>query len=297
MLSSRCRARLLSTGLAATLLPLPLALAGCGSDEAETATPETRLTPAQQELVATAAHHYGMYVQAESSALLKGTEAFVAAYQTGQDDKARALYAPTRAHWEAIEPVAETFGDLDPRTDAREADLEEGQEWTGWHLIEKDLWPADAGASYVPLTTAQRTTYAGQLLTDLEALGDLVADADYTGEQIANGAKELLDEVANGKITGEEEIWSHTDLFDFQANVDGAKKAFEVLEPVVEQTDPELEETLTERFADLQKLLDAQRRGQGFVSYTALTTEQIKKLSDAVNALSEPLAQLAAAVA
>ena len=38
--------------------------------------------------------------------------------------------------------MAESFGDLDPMMDAREADLEEGQKWTGWHRIEKDLWPA-----------------------------------------------------------------------------------------------------------------------------------------------------------
>ena len=38
--------------------------------------------------------------------------------------------------------MAESFGDLDPKMDAREADLEPGQTWTGWHRIEKDLWPA-----------------------------------------------------------------------------------------------------------------------------------------------------------
>jgi iron uptake system component EfeO len=274
---------------------LALSLSACGSDDAT--TDPTELTTAQQAMVATAGAEYAHYVQHETEHLLEGTRAFVAAYKAGQDDRARALYAPTRANWEAIEPVAETFGDLDPRTDAREADLEAGQEWTGWHLIEKDLWPADAGADYVALTAAQRTTYADKLLSDLAELEGQVADASYTGEQIANGAKELLDEVANGKITGEEEIWSHTDLFDFQANVDGARKAFDVLQPVVEQTDPELGETLTTRFAELQDLLDAQRKGDGFVSYTALSTDQVKALSDAVNALSEPLAQLATAVA
>jgi len=284
------------TALAAALLPLPLALGACTSGDP--ATPDaTGLTPAQQALVETAAHHYGQFVQDETAQLLAGTRAFVAAYKSGNDDRARALYSPTRAHWEAIEPVAETFGDLDPKTDAREADLEEGQEWTGWHLLEKDLWPADAGADYVALTQAQRVEYADLLLSDLQQLEGQVADADYTGEQIANGAKELLDEVANGKITGEEEIWSHTDLVDFQANVDGAKKAFEVLHPVVEQTDPELGEALPSRFSELQSLLDAHRQGSGFVSYDALSTDQVKALSDAVNALSEPLAQLATAVA
>ena len=34
----------------------------------------------------------------------------------------------------------------------------------------------------------------------------------------------------------------------------------------------------------------------GFVSYDALSTEQVKQLADAVNALSEPLSRLTAAV-
>ena len=58
--------------------------------------------------------------------------------------KARALYPRARVHWERIETVAESFGDLDPKMDLREADLEPGQKWTGWHRIEKDLWPARA---------------------------------------------------------------------------------------------------------------------------------------------------------
>ena len=255
------------------------------------------LTAQQTARVDRGAEKYADYVRTETDLLLAGTARFVAAYKNGDDDKARSLYAPTRMHWEAIEPVAETFGDLDPRTDAREADLAEGDEWAGWHLIEKDLWPAEAEAGYQPLSDAERTEYADRLLTDLSTLKGEVADADYTGEQIANGAKELLDEVANGKVTGEEEFWSHTDLYDFQANVDGAKKSFDVLTPVVNETDPELAQTLTTRFAELQTLLDQHRAGDGFVSYTDLTDDEVKELSDAVNALSEPLANLAAAVA
>ena len=74
---------------------------------------------------------------------------FVALYKAGDDDAARALYAPARVHWERIETVAESFGDLDPRMDAREADLEQGQRWTGWHRIEKDLWSQRA-SGYTP---------------------------------------------------------------------------------------------------------------------------------------------------
>lgn len=236
---------------------------------------------------------YAGFVRSESKDLLRGTRRFVAAYEAGRDDRARALYPQVRTHWERIEPVAESFGDLDPKMDARQADLSAGQEWTGWHRIEKDLWPPKR---YQPLSQKQRTEYADQLLADTVDLNHRVRDLDFDAFQIANGAKELMDEVATGKVTGEEEIWSHTDLYDFQANVDGARKAFEVLEPAVQEKDPQLGETIEQRFAALQKLLDRYRRGDGFVSYTELSTTQVRALSDAVNAVAEPLSRLTATV-
>ena len=144
---------------------------------------------------------------------------------------------PTRVHWESIEPVAESFGDLDPLLDAREADLAEGDAWSGWHLIEKDLWPpapeANGGDGVRAADADAERAAAAKDLVDVHAAARRQGQRRRTSRspafQIANGAKELLDEVATGKVTGEEEIWSHTDLWDFQANVDGAKQAFEVL--------------------------------------------------------------------
>ena len=106
-----------------------------------------------QELIAQAQQNYGAYVQDQSDQLVVKTEQFVEAYKAGDDDQARASYADARVHWERIETVAESFGDLDPMMDAREADLEPGQAWTGWHRIEKDLWPQRAqegGQHYTP---------------------------------------------------------------------------------------------------------------------------------------------------
>jgi iron uptake system component EfeO len=246
------------------------------------------------ELVQEALEHYQAYVQDQSDQLLAKTQQFVQLYKDGDDDAARELYPEARQHWERIETVAESFGDLDPKTDAREADLEPGQKWTGWHRIEKDLWPPASG--YTPLTPKQRAFYADDLLANTETLDGRVQKLSYTVDQIANGSRGLLEEVANGKVTGEEEIWSHTDLWDFQANVDGARVGFEGLKPIVEQKDPELAKTLTERFAALQELLDAQRTGDGFVFYDQLSQDQVKELANAVNALAEPLSQLTGVV-
>ncbi len=251
---------------------------------------DTTFDEDEASVVDAATTNYAAYVKDQTEQLLADTKAFAAAYIAGDDDAARALYAPTRMHWERIEPVAESFGDLDPILDAREADLEEGQEWTGWHRIEKDLWPPASG--YTALTPAQRTKVAEQLVADTQTLYDRTRDMTFTVDKLGNGAKELLDEVATGKITGEEETWSHTDLWDFQANLEGAKVMYAGLRPVVEKRDRELAATLDEQFDSVQKKLDKHREGDGFVYYTDLTPAQVKELAEAVDALAEPLSRL-----
>jgi len=250
---------------------------------------------ATKEQVATANAQYKAYVRDQTEQLLTGTKQFVAAYEAGDDAKARSLFPVVRQHYERIEPVAESFGDLDPKMDLREADVEAGDPWTGWHRIEKDLWPPKSG--YTELSAQGRRKVADQLLADTTTLHSRVQKLNFTVDQIGNGAKGLLDEVAKSKITGEEEIWSHTDLYDFQANVDGARVAYEGLKPVLEKKDPALDKLIAQRFTALQQLLDQYKRGSGWVSYTELTKPQVKQLSDAVNALSEPLSKLTAAVA
>jgi iron uptake system component EfeO len=251
---------------------------------------KSAVTQASQANIDKATSEYAEYVKDEAEDLLEATTEFVAAYKAGKDDAARALFPLARRHWERIEIVAESFGDLDPKMDLREADLEEGQKWTGWHLLEKDLWPPATG--YTPLTRAERATYADDLLANTRILHTRVQDMTYDVTQIGNGSKGLLDEVATGKITGEEDIWSHTDLYDFQANVDGAKVAFDLLEPMLAVKDDDLAEQIDQRFDALQTLLDKHKDGDTFVSYDTVTEPQRKELSDAVNALSEPLSKV-----
>lgn len=256
---------------------------------------DTGIKGVDQATTDRATSQYAAYVEDQAGQLVDQTKAFRTAYLAGQDDRARELFPRARGHWERIETVAESFGDLDPKMDLREADLTPGQEWTGWHRIEKDLWPPAKG--YTPMTSEQRTTYVDDLLTNTRVLDSRVQKLDYTVDQIGNGSKGLLDEVASGKITGEEDIWSHTDLYDFQANVDGARVAFEGLEPLLKVKNAQLATSITTEFADLQKLLDRYRTGQdGFVSYDTVTAPQRKQLSDAVNALAEPLSKMTGAI-
>ena len=231
---------------------------------------------------------YTAWVQAEVSTMLTATRAFTDAVEAGEVVRAKSLYAASRISWERIEPVAESFGDLDPKIDAREADLQPGQVWTGWHRLEKSLWVNGSVAGDGPI--------ARQLMVDLTALAAKVQTVVLTPSQLGNGAKELLDEVATGKITGEEEAFSHTDLVDFAANVEGAKRAYDALRPVALSREPRLVAELDAEFTDVAAALAPYGSGATFRSYTDLSKDQVGRLAEAVDALAEPLSRLTAAV-
>jgi len=244
---------------------------------------------------------------------------FVAAYVAGDDETAREMFPQVRAYYERIEPVAESLGDLDPRIDFREVDaVADGIDWTGFHRIEKDLWvPASdalnsdgatsAWKDWAPSTPEQRADFGDLLIADVQELYDYVHSEEFVDALesqgiagISNGAIALLDEVATGKISGEEDWWSGTDLYDFAANVEGSKMAFSLVRDFAVASGPDGEE-LVAQIDDGYARLDAELAAfgslsDGFVAYGALTEADKRALSDQINALAEPLSQLTATV-
>ena len=243
----------------------------------------------QNAKLAEATAGYTRYITSQSGALVTQTTEFANAVKAKDVNKAKSLYPVARTYYERIEPVAESFGDLDPKIDGREDDdREPGVQWTGYHRLEKDLW--------VDGLKADSPKVADTLVADVTDLKDRIPSLKLTPVQLANGAKELLDEVATGKVTGEEDRYSHTDLYDFKANVEGSQAAVSALRPVIDEKDKQLGATLDQRFAAVEKLLEGYRQGDGFVLYTSLTGDDKKKMTAAVDALSEPVSKVAGAV-
>ncbi|OBB99883.1 peptidase M75 [Mycobacterium sp. 852013-50091_SCH5140682] len=239
-----------------------------------------------------AADSYKRYVNSQTDALVPATEAFVAAIKAKDIAKAKALYPTTRTYYERIEPVAESFpNDLDPRVDLREADLEPGQKWTGFHRLEKELW--------VSGLQPDSAAVADQLLADVKELDAGVKAPTWTidSTQIAGGAQGLLDEIAKSKISGEEDIFSHTDLWDFKANVEGSQTAVASVRPILDERNADLGKRVDQRFAEVEKLLEKYRDGDGFVSYDKVTDAQRQELSRAIDALSNEVSQVQGVIA
>jgi iron uptake system component EfeO len=239
--------------------------------------------------LAEATASYKRYVNSQISGLVPKTQEFVDTVKAGNVEAAKAQFPVARTYWERIEPVAESFGDLDPKVDGREDDERDpGVQFTGYHRLEKDLW--------VDGLQPDSPAIADQLLADIKDLEARAKTIELTPVQLANGAKELLDEVATGKITGEEDRYSHTDLWDFKANVEGSQAAIAALRPVIDEKDKALGPTLDQRFSDVEQLLEDYRNGDGFKLYTQLTPQDTKKMSESVDALGEPVSQVAGVV-
>jgi iron uptake system component EfeO len=223
---------------------------------------------------------YRRYLERQTGMLVRTTRAFAAGVTSGSVATAKARYAAARAPYERIEPVAESFGDLDPRIDARANDVP-ASKWSGFHPIEKSLWARG--------TTSGQAPFAKGLVTNVTQLRTLVKSVRLEPAQIANGAVSLLGEISKSKITGEEERYSHIDLVDFDANVQGARAAFDAVAQLLPGSASAL---VTRRFAAVDKSLAPYRRGAGFVSYTDLTGADKRKLSQAIDALAEPLSKV-----
>jgi iron uptake system component EfeO len=248
------------------------------------ATATASATSSSATLLTAATTGYRDYIEGKAQQLIALTGPFVAAVKAGNTKLAKSLYAKARAPYETIEPVAESFGDLDPEIDGREGDVPIAQ-WRGFHRIEKQLWIAG--------NTVGMGAIADRLLADVTTLARKIKTATYQPADLANGATDLLTEVGTSKLTGEEERYSRTDLTDIDANLEGSKEAFELLTPALKTVDPELATTIQARFGAVRVLLDKYVVGDGdYKLYTQLTSPQIKELAVAVDALAEPLSHV-----
>lgn len=273
------------------LLASTLMLAACGNDNnsKDSSSSTNNSSGGNKKELNEATKKYEKYTDKQLDQFLKGTQQFVDAIKDNNMQKAKELYPKVRMYYERSEPVAEAFGDLDPKIDARLADMKEEKkedQWTGYHKIEKQLYQDNK----IDSTTKKD---ADQLLKDAKELHAKADTLDITPKLMLQGSVDLLNEVSTSKITGEEEIYSHTDLYDFKSNIEGAQKIYELFKPTLEKKDKKLSSNIQKNFDKVNKLLDKYKDGDGYKSYNDVTKEDRKALADAVNALGEPLSKMA----
>jgi iron uptake system component EfeO len=248
---------------------------------------------------------YAAYVTQEVTTMISATNSLKTAVDTGDVAASQKAYALARPYYERVESDVDGFllpgasatdnaGNLDYLIDMRASNLDPSVGWHGFHAVERDLFEAGT-------ITASTRQLAAELATNVQRLDALTKSLTYKPEDLANGASDLLEEVQSNKITGEEEAYSHIDLVDFAANVEGADQAFAYLQPGLTRIDPTLTRQIVSQFATVNTLLDKYKDPTalgGYVSYTdTLRASAGPTLSAAVEALHEKLATIAAKVA
>ena len=280
--------------LGIVLFSTAILLTGCAANNSTNKTgsssqASSSQTAVNQKELDKATADYKTFVQGQIDQLLTDTEKFRDTLKEAKLEEAKKQYPLIRMAYERSEPIAESFGESDVKIDFRLVDYvdenksEEG--WSGFHRIEKIMWEQN--------TTKGTESYADQLVNDIKELKAKIATVEVTPDMMLTGAVDLLNEVATSKITGEEEVFSHTDLYDFRANIEGAEKIFELFKPLIQDKDEKLVKTLELEFKNVNSLLDKHMTdSENYKLYTELTKEDTKELAEAVTKLGEPLSQM-----
>ena len=277
--------------LASGLLLTACAKSGNSSNSSSSSSSSSKLTASEQKQLKQATSDYKTFVEGEIDQLLKDTEGFSETLKSGNLEEAKKQYPLVRMAYERSEPIAESFGESDVKIDYRLVDyMDENKSedgWLGFHRIERIMWQDNTTEG----TTAY--AYADQLVNDIKELKAKIATVKVTPDIMLTGAVDLLNEVATQKITGEEEVFSHTDLYDFRANIEGAEKIFELFKPLIQKKDAKLVKTLETEFKNVNGLLDKHMIDEkNYKSYTDLSEADTKELAEAVTKLGEPLSQM-----
>ncbi|WP_170151924.1 EfeM/EfeO family lipoprotein [Subtercola boreus] len=279
---------------------LLLALTGCTASSPGEAAAAAAAKPLSQQAFITrqlslSSVDFGEYLRRQAFTLEAGTAEFVAAYESGDDELARSLYAPTRVFYNRMLGGAAAFPELDASLDSQLATCDCPGVYPGWHAVEADLFggsdPAPEGAA-AAATSDTRKTRGDQLLTDTKALSSAVAGLRPSVEEQAAGVAALMNGRATAAAAGLAEPHSHSDLSDLQAYIDGAREVFSGLRPILVTQNAALATTLDHRFEAAEGELNGLRTGISFPGYDTLSEEQRQTLQSAVADLTSSLGQV-----
>ena len=238
--------------------------------------------------IAGAVAEYRTYVLAQADDLVARIDTFTKAIDEGDLAAAKAAYGPSRVPWERVEPIAELFADLDPKIDAREDDYQAGvddPEFTGYHKLEQLLYAVGTTDGTAELTAGLRANVA-ELRTRLATL-------EIDPRVMTQGAGVLIDEVAQSKMTGEEDRYSKLDLWSIDPNLEGSAKIVDILRPTLETVDKDYLKQLDDAYAAVTTTIAKYGdQTKGFQTFDQISAEDLKSMQAGLARLSELLSEL-----
>lgn len=228
---------------------------------------------------------FRVYLNSQSTALIKAVAALEQAIEAGDLSQAQALYVPARAAYQRLAPAAQRLAELDNAINAR-ADYFDKREqdpgFVGFHRLEYALFQQRNLDGLTPV--AQR------LSIDVANLKQQLLAQSLPPEQLVSMLVRNLNSLAEVRASsGEEERYSHSDLNGFAANLDAARKVVDLLRPLLSKSAAELLAKIDSTVTAFDAELNGFKVKDGYASYDTVSAEQRKRIADKAKVLADAL--------
>lgn len=188
---------------------------------------------------------------------------------------------------EAIEPIAGRFSNPDASIDSPADDHERNEHdsgFTGFRGIECGL--------FEPRSTDGLVPDAEKLTAEVLDLRKRIASLMFTPEKVVGGAAVPMEDVAATKISGEEDRYRHTDLWDFEADFAGSRKIYDLFRPLIAEDDEVFVSKVDADFSRIERIPGKDRTPTGFETYDEVGEADRKVLAGAVDTWAEDVATM-----
>lgn len=254
-----------------------LTVVATAESEAAKAAPETRhfIGPLSE---------YRVYLNRRASDLIDATETLAERITAGDVEGAKEAWLAARQPWRQMAPVSGRIGDLANSMDPLAAYLEKREQdtgFTGFHRIEYGLWQASSTEGLAPVAT--------QLAADAATLKDRLKALSLEPADLAGNAAALAERVAD-QATASQAPYSHADLAEFSADLDGIAKSALLVDPLVKDASPQASQALATALDGARATLDGFKVNDTFPPYDQVDAVGRKKIADAFTTVASAAA-------
>lgn len=241
-------------------------------------TPE-KYQPAIQE--------YLTFVNKELSEMVEQLEKLNQSIQKGQLAQAKAAYIQAHQHYETVRPIIVLFGNTDRTINSRAdyfLDKEKDYRFVGFHLVEYLLFSQQDLKAALPTSD--------ELLLKGRDLQKRVLTETIEIPKLVQASADFIEMILETKLSGKENIYSQTDLFDMAANAKGSQVIIDVISPFVEA---KTLDQIKENDQKINKIVQSHQLAKGqYAPYSQLKQQDKMTLYSLLTQQAELLATLRA---
>ncbi|WP_030230858.1 iron uptake transporter permease EfeU [Streptomyces sp. NRRL S-350] len=232
---------------------------------------------------------YKDYVVQGLAALMTQTQKLQADVHSGDLATAEADWLTAHLQYAALGAAYGTFADLDGKIDGRPdglADKYQDPGFTGFLRLEYGLWHGQSAADLTPV--------ADELAQNVAKLVHDFPGQDFDPGALPLRAHEILENTLQFELTGDTDMGSGTTLATAQANLAGTQELLTLLQPLLDERDPQVLVRVNAGMKRVGDLVAAAHRPEGWTPVDRLPADRRRQLDGATGQLLEDLAPIPA---